>query len=174
MFSCSLVALTSMSIFHCETQRQLRKRWVWRMYSRSGFPSGATCERTLVPVFLPGNIRMYPRSGFRSGGTSAKTTLLENHPFVNLKSSKKSLKIQSLHNHNPNAFDTTRPDHVLEIMQKFEILKRKFPSTDLGCRKWGCNKWGLKWCLAALLGNRPKSADFTLFSAFFALFWRVR
>ena len=26
---------------------------------------------------------MYPRSGFRSGGTSAKTTLLENHPFVN-------------------------------------------------------------------------------------------
>ena len=26
---------------------------------------------------------MYPRSGCRSGGTSAKTTLLENHPFVN-------------------------------------------------------------------------------------------
>ena len=25
---------------------------------------------------------MYPRSGFRSGGTSAKTTLLENHPFL--------------------------------------------------------------------------------------------
>ena len=27
--------------------------------------------------------RMSPRSVFRSGGTSAKTTLLENHPFVN-------------------------------------------------------------------------------------------
>ena len=36
----------------------------------------------------------------------------------------------------------------------------------LGCRKWGCNKWGLKGCLAALPGNRPKSA----FSPFFCLF----
>ena len=37
---------------------------------------------------------------------------------------------------------------------------------SLGCRKWGCNKWGLKGCLAALPGNRPKSAFFTPFSAF--------
>ena len=44
----------------------------------------------------------------------------------------------------------------------------------MGCRKWGCNKWGLKGCLAALSGNRPKSAFFTPFSAFFAPFRRVR
>ena len=37
---------------------------------------------------------------------------------------------------------------------------------ELGCRKWGCNKWGLKGCLAALSGNRPKSA----FSPFFCFF----
>ena len=35
--------------------------------------------------------------------------------------------------------------------------------SQLGCRKWGCNKWGLKGCLAALPGNRPKSAFFALF-----------
>ena len=41
----------------------------------------------------------------------------------------------------------------------------------LGCRKRGCNKWGgLKGCLAALPGNRPKSAFFGLFLAFFCLF----
>ena len=48
------------------------------------------------------------------------------------------------------------------------------PRMNLGCRKWGCNKWGLKGCLAALPGNRPKSALFRPFSAFFALFRRVR
>ena len=53
------------------------------MYARSDFRSGGTCERTLVPVFVPGNIRMYPRSGFRSRGTSANTTLLETHLFAN-------------------------------------------------------------------------------------------
>ena len=36
----------------------------------------------------------------------------------------------------------------------------------LGCRKWGCNKWGFKGCLAALPGNRPKSAFFALFLPF--------
>ena len=40
----------------------------------------------------------------------------------------------------------------------------------LGCRKWGCNKWGLKGCLAALPGNRPKSAKNRPFSAFFRPF----
>ena len=34
----------------------------------------------------------------------------------------------------------------------------------------GCNKWGFKGCLAALPGNRPKSAFFCLFSAFFSPF----
>ena len=55
------------------------KGWFWRMYPRSGFRSGGTFERTLVPVFRSGgiNIRMYPRSGFRFGGTSAKTTLFQ-------------------------------------------------------------------------------------------------
>ena len=47
----------------------------WRTCPRSGFCSGGTCERTLVPVSTRGSIRMYPRSGFHSGGTSAKTTL---------------------------------------------------------------------------------------------------
>ena len=37
---------------------------------------------------------------------------------------------------------------------------------SLGCRKWGCNKWGLKGCLAALAGNRPKSAFFGRFLPF--------
>ena len=36
----------------------------------------------------------------------------------------------------------------------------------LGCRKWGCNKWGLKGCLAALPGNRPKSAKIALILPF--------
>ena len=36
------------------------KGWFWRMYPRSSFRSGGTCERTLVPVF-------------RSGGTSECT-----------------------------------------------------------------------------------------------------
>ena len=36
----------------------------------------------------------------------------------------------------------------------------------LGCRKYRGNKWGLKGCLAALPGNRPKSALFTLFLPF--------
>ena len=40
-----------------------------------------------------------------------------------------------------------------------------FPQ-NLGCRKWGCNKWGLKGCLAALPGNRLKSAFFALFLPF--------
>ena len=37
---------------------------------------------------------------------------------------------------------------------------------SLGCRKWGCNKWGFKGCLAALPGNRPKSAFSALFLPF--------
>ena len=30
------------------------KGWFWRMYPRSRCRSGGTCERTLVPVFVPG------------------------------------------------------------------------------------------------------------------------
>ena len=74
----------------CITGRQkggFVKAWFWRMCPRSGFRFGGTCERTLVPVFVPGehpnvpsfrfsfrgNMRTYPRSGFRSGGTSECT-----------------------------------------------------------------------------------------------------
>ena len=67
-----------------ETRGQFRKRVVlanvpsfWfsfrgnmLTYPCSGFRSGGTSECA-------------PRSGFHFGGTSAKTTLLENHPFVN-------------------------------------------------------------------------------------------
>ena len=42
-------------------------------------------------------------------------------------------------------------------------------SLKLGSRIWGCNKWWFTVCLAALPGNRPKSAFFCPFSAFFAL-----
>ena len=41
-----------------------------------------------------------------------------------------------------------------------------FEGFALGCRKWGCNKWGLKGCLAALPGNRPKLAFRALFLPF--------
>ena len=40
------------------------KRVVWRMYPRSGFRSGGTCERTLVPVFVPGEHLPKPRTLF--------------------------------------------------------------------------------------------------------------
>ena len=55
----------------------------WRMCPHSGFRSGGTCERTLVPVLGPGEHPNVPSFRFRSGGTSAKTTLLENCPSVN-------------------------------------------------------------------------------------------
>ena len=46
-----------------------------------------------------------------------------------------------------------------------DFFRVDFPPL-LGCRKWGCNKWGLKGRLAALPGNRPKSAFFALFLPF--------
>ena len=47
------------------------------MYPRSGFRSGGTCERTLVPVCIPGEHPNVPSLRFLFRGTSAKTTLLE-------------------------------------------------------------------------------------------------
>ena len=44
------------------------------------------------------------------------------------------------------------------------------PKNLFECRKWGCNKWGFKGCLAALPGNRPKSAFFALFLPFSPFF----
>ena len=52
------------------------------------------------------------------------------------------------------------------ISSKPFVLALYHPNRNLGCRKWGCNKWGLKGCLAALPGNRPKSAFFALFLPF--------
>ena len=62
------------------------KGWSWRMCPRSGFCSGGTCERTLVPVFVPGEHPNVPSFRFSFWGNirqKPKTTLLENHPFAN-------------------------------------------------------------------------------------------
>ena len=85
--------------------------WFWRTCPRSRFRSGGTCERTLVPVFVPGNIRTCPRSGFRSGGTSAKTTLLETTLFG---SSEKRL-----------------------MCWRLSRLARRSCAKKGGCNKWG-------------------------------------
>ena len=54
------------------------KGWFWRMYPRSGFRSGGTCERTLVPGFrCKGACECTLVPVFVPGETSAKTTLLE-------------------------------------------------------------------------------------------------
>ena len=49
----------------------------------AGSRSGGTCERTLVPVFVLGEHPNVPSFRFSFRGKSAKTTLLENPPFVN-------------------------------------------------------------------------------------------
>ena len=46
------------------------------------------------------------------------------------------------------------------------FLSSPFSTKQLGCRKWGRNEWGFKGCLAALPGNRPKSAKIALFLPF--------
>ena len=48
-----------------------------KMYPRSGFRSGGTYERTLVPEFVPGEHSNVPSFRF----SSTKTTFLENPPF---------------------------------------------------------------------------------------------
>ena len=71
---------------HWETKGRFRKRVVLANVPLFRFSFGGGGGHANVPSFrfsFRGNIRMYPRSGFHSGGTSAKTTLLENHPFVN-------------------------------------------------------------------------------------------
>ena len=56
----------------------------------------------------------------------------------------------------------------------FGLLGRLMIRFELGCRKWGCNKWGFKGCLAAPPWKSAEIGLFRPFSAFFALFWRVR
>ena len=71
--------------------KRLKKRINTGRFRTSGFGECVVSvfvsgEDAKVPSFrfsFRGNMRTYPRSGFRSGGTSAKTTLWENHPFVN-------------------------------------------------------------------------------------------
>ena len=59
-----------------ETKGQFRKRVVLANAPLLRFSFSGTRERTLVPVFVPGNIRMYLRSGLCSGGN-----IHQNHPF---------------------------------------------------------------------------------------------
>ena len=66
---------------HWEIKGGFVKGWFRRTYPRSGFRSGGTCERTLVPVFVPGEHPNVPSFRFLFRGTSAKSPLLENHPF---------------------------------------------------------------------------------------------
>ena len=59
--------------------------------------------------------------------------------------------------------------HVTEMRFLKKIIPKQVLNVikfSLGCRKWGCNKWGFKGCLAALPGNRPKSAFSALFLPF--------
>ena len=58
------------------------KGWFWRMCPRSGFRSQGTCERTLVPVFVPGEHPNVPSFRF-----SVRGHIRQNHPFVNPRSS---------------------------------------------------------------------------------------
>ena len=52
------------------------KGWFWRMCPRSGFRFGGTCERTLVPVFVPGEHPNVPSFRF-----SFRGNICQNHPF---------------------------------------------------------------------------------------------
>ena len=72
------------SLIHWHCAREFSSRF-WRMYPRSGFRSRGTCERTLVPVFVPGEhlseCTLVPV--FVPGEHPPKPPFLENHPFVN-------------------------------------------------------------------------------------------
>ena len=57
--------------------------WFWRTYPRSGFRSGGTCERTLVPVFVPGEHLNVPSFRFSFRGYIRQNHPFRNHPFVN-------------------------------------------------------------------------------------------
>ena len=64
------------------------KGWFWRMYPRSGFRSGGTSERTLVPVFVPGEPSeriLVP--GFVPGEHPPKPPFSKTTLFVNPRSS---------------------------------------------------------------------------------------
>ena len=52
------------------------KGWFWWTCPRSGFRSGGTCERTLVPVFVPGEHPNVPSFRFLFRGN-----IRQNHPF---------------------------------------------------------------------------------------------
>ena len=52
------------------------KGWFWRICPRSGLRSGGTCERTLVPVFVPGELPSVPSLRF-----SFRENIRQNHPF---------------------------------------------------------------------------------------------
>ena len=54
---------------HREIKGRFRKLgWFWHMCPRSGFRSGGACERTLVPVFVPGEHPNVPSFRFSFRG----------------------------------------------------------------------------------------------------------
>ena len=72
------------------------------------------------------------------------------------------------------------PTNVLKVLRSLGKSRKSQRSSRIGeekvnrvlseylldCRKWGWNKWGFRGCLAALPGNRLKSAFFALFLPF--------
>ena len=80
-----LYALVLCVFYCCLIKGRFRKGWFWRMYPRSGFRSGGTCERTLVPVCLPGEHPNVPSFRF-----SFRGNIRQNHPFGNLLGSSES------------------------------------------------------------------------------------
>ena len=67
---------------HWETERRFRKSVVLaRMYPRSGFRSGGTCDRTLVPVLVPGEHPNVPSFRFSFRGNIRQNHLFWKPPF---------------------------------------------------------------------------------------------
>ena len=66
---------------HWEIKGRFRKRvQFWRMCPRPAFRSGGTRERTLVPVFVPGEHPNAPSFRFSFRG-SGRGNIRQNHPF---------------------------------------------------------------------------------------------
>ena len=61
------------------------KGWFWRTYPRSGFRSGGTSERTLVPVFVPGEHPNVPSFWFSfRGNIQEKFFQVKSNKFLEL------------------------------------------------------------------------------------------
>ena len=67
-------------LFHRETKGRFRQKGG---FGECALVPGEHANVPSLQFLFRANMRTYPRSGFHFTGTSAKTTLLENHPFVN-------------------------------------------------------------------------------------------